>query len=140
MFFGFDIFVLVIVALAVLTLFAGVKTVPQGWDWTIERFGKYTRTLAPGLNLIIPYFDRVGGWHGAGRGALVAFRDHQHHESHGGVSWLFATVIPRCAIAHLRARVSANPESRANRIQISGSSRSLSSGRASRGPVGDAPE
>ena len=39
---------------------AGVKTVPQGYDWTIERFGKYTRTLRPGLNLIIPYFDRVG--------------------------------------------------------------------------------
>ena len=33
---------------------------PQGYDWTIERFGKYTRTLAPGLNLIVPYFDRVG--------------------------------------------------------------------------------
>src|SRR5436853_3016794 len=59
-FFGFDIFVLVIVALAILTLFAGVKTVPQGYDWTIERFGKYTRTLSPGLNLITPYFDRVG--------------------------------------------------------------------------------
>ena len=48
MFFGFDIFVLVIVALAVLTLFAGVKTVPQGYNWTVERFGKYTRTLRPG--------------------------------------------------------------------------------------------
>ena len=33
---------------------------PQGYNWTIERFGKYTRTLAPGLNLIVPYFDRVG--------------------------------------------------------------------------------
>ena len=43
MFFGFDIFVLVIVALAVLTLFAGVKTVSQGYNWTVERFGKYTR-------------------------------------------------------------------------------------------------
>jgi regulator of protease activity HflC (stomatin/prohibitin superfamily) len=48
-FFGFDIFVLVIVALAVLTLFAGVKTVPQGYNWTVERFGRYTRTLQPGL-------------------------------------------------------------------------------------------
>ena len=60
MFFGFDIFVLVIVALAILTLFAGVKTVPQGFNWTVERFGKYTGTLRPGLNLIVPYFDRVG--------------------------------------------------------------------------------
>jgi regulator of protease activity HflC (stomatin/prohibitin superfamily) len=59
-FFGFDIFVLVIVALAILTLFAGVKTVPQGYNWTVERFGKYTSTLRPGLNLIVPYFDRIG--------------------------------------------------------------------------------
>src|SRR5438445_8177684 len=58
--FGFDIFVLIIVVLAVLTLFAGVKTVAQGYNWTVERFGKYTATLRPGLNLIVPYFDRVG--------------------------------------------------------------------------------
>src|SRR5271170_5044304 len=57
---GFDIFAIVLVLLVAFTLFAGVKTVPQGFDWTIERFGKYTRTLAPGLNLIVPYFDRVG--------------------------------------------------------------------------------
>ena len=57
---GFDIFAIALVLLVIFTLFAGVKTVPQGYDWTIERFGKYTRTLAPGLNLIIPYFDRVG--------------------------------------------------------------------------------
>ncbi len=60
MLFGFDIFVLVFVALVVLTLFAGVKTVPQGYHWTVERFGRYTRTLQPGLNLIVPYFDRIG--------------------------------------------------------------------------------
>jgi regulator of protease activity HflC (stomatin/prohibitin superfamily) len=59
-FFGFDIFVLIIVALAVLTLFSGVKTVPQGYTWTVERFGRYTGTLRPGLNLIVPYFDRIG--------------------------------------------------------------------------------
>jgi regulator of protease activity HflC (stomatin/prohibitin superfamily) len=57
---GFDIFAIALVLLVVFTLFAGVKTVPQGYDWTIERFGKYTRTLAPGLNIIIPYFDQVG--------------------------------------------------------------------------------
>src|SRR5712672_2172304 len=57
---GFDIFAIALVLLVVVTLFAGVKTVPQGYDWTIERFGKYTRTLAPGLNIIVPYFDRVG--------------------------------------------------------------------------------
>jgi regulator of protease activity HflC (stomatin/prohibitin superfamily) len=57
---GLDIFVIVIVVLAVLTLFAGVKTVGQGYQWTVERFGRYTRTLSPGLNLIVPYFDRIG--------------------------------------------------------------------------------
>src|SRR5215468_6264461 len=57
---GFDIFAIVIVVLAILTLFAGVKTVSQGYNWTVERFGRYTRTLQPGLNLIVPFFDRVG--------------------------------------------------------------------------------
>src|SRR5712692_6883194 len=60
MFFGFDVFAIVFLALVVLTLFAGVKTVSQGYNWTVERFGRYTRTLSPGLNIIIPYFDRVG--------------------------------------------------------------------------------
>jgi len=57
---GFDIFAIALVLLVIFTLFAGIKTVPQGYDWTIERFGKYTRTLPPGLNIIVPYFDRVG--------------------------------------------------------------------------------
>src|SRR5437016_4560576 len=58
--FGFDVFAIILVLLAVLTLFAGVKTVSQGYNWTVERFGRYTRTLKPGLNLIVPYFDRIG--------------------------------------------------------------------------------
>lgn len=41
------------------TLFKGVKIVPQGSKWVIQRLGKYHSTLAPGLNFIIPYFDRV---------------------------------------------------------------------------------
>jgi regulator of protease activity HflC (stomatin/prohibitin superfamily) len=57
---GFDIFVIVLVVVAIFTLMAGVKTVSQGYNWTVERFGKYTRTLSPGLNLIVPYFDRIG--------------------------------------------------------------------------------
>ena len=57
---GFDIFVLVVVALIVLTIIAGVKTVPQGYSYTIERFGRYTRALSPGLGLIVPFIDRVG--------------------------------------------------------------------------------
>ena len=57
---GASIFVIVLVVLVILTLFAGVKTVSQGYNWTVERFGRYTRTLHPGLNLIVPYFDRIG--------------------------------------------------------------------------------
>ena len=37
----------------------GVRTVPQGYEWIVERFGKYRRTLPPGLSVIIPFFDRV---------------------------------------------------------------------------------
>src|SRR5215831_19580582 len=58
--FGFDVFVVVLVALAIIIIFSGVKTVPQGYTWTVERFGRYTGTLKPGLNLIVPYFDRIG--------------------------------------------------------------------------------
>jgi len=58
--FGFDVFAIIFVALVILTLFAGVKTVTQGYSWTVERFGRYTRTLPPGLNIIVPFFDRIG--------------------------------------------------------------------------------
>jgi regulator of protease activity HflC (stomatin/prohibitin superfamily) len=57
---GFSTFALVILALTVVTVVAGVKVVPQGYEWTIERFGRYRTTLRPGLNLIVPYVDRVG--------------------------------------------------------------------------------
>ena len=60
MFFGFDVFAIVFLALAILVLFSTVKTVSQGYNWTVERFGKYTKTLHPGLNFIVPFFDRVG--------------------------------------------------------------------------------
>jgi regulator of protease activity HflC (stomatin/prohibitin superfamily) len=53
-------FVIVLVVLAIATLFAGIKSVPQGWEWTVERFGRYQRTLEPGLNFIIPFVDRIG--------------------------------------------------------------------------------
>jgi len=58
--FGFDIFVIVLLALFVAVVAAGVKIVPQGWNYTVERFGRYTRTLRPGLTLIIPFIDRIG--------------------------------------------------------------------------------
>ena len=57
---GFNIFVLVLLVLFVAVLAAGVKVVPQGWNYTVERFGRYTRTLRPGLSLIIPFIDRIG--------------------------------------------------------------------------------
>jgi len=57
---GFEIFILVLVALVVLTLFAGVKQVKQGYNYTVERFGRYTTTLKPGLNIIVPFIDRIG--------------------------------------------------------------------------------
>ena len=57
---GLTIFVLVVVVLAVILVLMGVKTVPQGREYTIERFGRYTKTLRPGLNLIVPIVDTVG--------------------------------------------------------------------------------
>ncbi|MGE3628122.1 MAG: SPFH domain-containing protein [Hyphomicrobiales bacterium] len=57
---GFDIFVLVVVFLVAATILSGVKIVPQGYQYTIERFGRYTRTLTPGLGLIFPFIDRIG--------------------------------------------------------------------------------
>jgi len=48
------------ILVAVIFIFAGVKTVPQGNNWTVERFGRYTHTLKPGLNLIIPFIDGIG--------------------------------------------------------------------------------
>ncbi|BBK40019.1 paraslipin [Allostella vacuolata] len=57
---GFSIFVLIVLVLAILLVVMGVKSVPQGREFTVERFGRYTRTLTPGLNLIVPFVDRVG--------------------------------------------------------------------------------
>ena len=55
-----EIFALVVVVVAIGFVIAGVKTVPQGDRWTVERFGRYTRTLESGLNLIVPFVDRIG--------------------------------------------------------------------------------
>jgi len=52
-------FVFAFVLLGVILVFKGVKTVPQGTEFTIVRFGKYIRTLTPGLHLIVPFVDRV---------------------------------------------------------------------------------
>jgi regulator of protease activity HflC (stomatin/prohibitin superfamily) len=57
---GLEIVLLVLLLLAVVTAARGIRTVPQGEVWTVERFGAFTRLLQPGLNLIIPYVDRIG--------------------------------------------------------------------------------
>jgi regulator of protease activity HflC (stomatin/prohibitin superfamily) len=56
----FLVFLLALVVLTLAVIAAGVKTVPQGHQWTVERFGRYRTTLLPGLNLIIPFIDRIG--------------------------------------------------------------------------------
>ncbi len=53
-------FALALLIFAVLMVFLSVKSVPQGMEYTVERFGRYTNTLTPGLNIIVPIIDRVG--------------------------------------------------------------------------------
>jgi len=48
-----------ILLLVIVTLFKGIRLVPQGSKWVVQRLGKYHKSLSPGLNLIIPYIDDV---------------------------------------------------------------------------------
>ncbi len=57
---SFSVLAVVILVFAVVMLYLMVKTVPQGEEWTVERFGRYTRTLKPGLRFLIPLMDKVG--------------------------------------------------------------------------------
>lgn len=57
---AFDIVAVVFVVLLLVIVLSAVKTVPQGMNYTVERFGRYTNTLTPGLNLIIPFVDQIG--------------------------------------------------------------------------------
>lgn len=56
--FGNVVFLLVFLAIVVIIM--AVKQVPQGYEWTVERFGRYVQTLHPGLTLIVPFIDKVG--------------------------------------------------------------------------------
>ena len=56
---SFSIVMVVLIALVVFTVFKGVRIVPQGYKWVVQRLGKYSQTLEPGLNIIIPYVDNV---------------------------------------------------------------------------------
>jgi regulator of protease activity HflC (stomatin/prohibitin superfamily) len=57
---GFSVFAIVLVLFVLITIMMGIRQVPQGYNYTVERFGRYNKTLTPGLGVIIPYFDRVG--------------------------------------------------------------------------------
>ena len=57
---GFEIFVVLVVVLALVALWTTVKIVPQGFNYTVETFGRYTRTLSPGLHILIPVMERIG--------------------------------------------------------------------------------
>lgn len=48
------IFIPILIFVALVIVGAGVKIVPQGYQWTVERFGRYTKTLQPGLSLVVP--------------------------------------------------------------------------------------
>ena len=56
----FSVFVLLILLFALVFVGIAVKSVPQGYEWTVERFGRYVRTLEPGLALLIPIVERIG--------------------------------------------------------------------------------
>ena len=56
---GIGIVLLVILVFVAVTIGKGVRIVPQGEEWIVERLGKYHGTLHPGLNIIIPYLDQV---------------------------------------------------------------------------------
>jgi regulator of protease activity HflC (stomatin/prohibitin superfamily) len=57
---GPETFGLILIALAAAALWSTVKVVPQGYTYTVESFGRYTRTLSPGLHILIPVMERVG--------------------------------------------------------------------------------
>jgi regulator of protease activity HflC (stomatin/prohibitin superfamily) len=56
----YPLFVGLVLVLAIVTVFKAVRVVPQGFEWTVERFGKYTHTLSPGLHFLMPWMQRVG--------------------------------------------------------------------------------
>ena len=57
---GFFIFLLVVLVIVLAVIARGVRTVPQGYQWTVERFGRYRITLLPGLRLVNPFIDQIG--------------------------------------------------------------------------------
>ncbi|MBE7220811.1 MAG: SPFH/Band 7/PHB domain protein, partial [Caulobacteraceae bacterium] len=57
---GFNLFAVALVLFVVVTIALGVRTIPQGHVYTVERFGRYSRSLGAGIGLIIPYVEQIG--------------------------------------------------------------------------------
>jgi len=57
---GFVVFLIAVLIIVLVVIARGIRTVPQGFQWTVERFGRYRATLSPGLALINPFTDRIG--------------------------------------------------------------------------------
>lgn len=57
---AFGLFSIALVALSIFILWSTVKIVPQGYQFTVERFGRYVKTIKPGLHLLTPFVDRIG--------------------------------------------------------------------------------
>jgi regulator of protease activity HflC (stomatin/prohibitin superfamily) len=53
------VLIIILLVLVLVTIFLGVRIVPQGYKWVVQRLGKYHKTLTPGLNFVIPYFDTI---------------------------------------------------------------------------------
>lgn len=54
------VFILIAIVVGLIAVRTAIKFVPQGYNWTVERFGKYTKTLGPGMHVIIPIMDGIG--------------------------------------------------------------------------------
>jgi len=55
---GFSVFAIILVLFVLITIMMGIRQVPQGFNYTVERFGRYNKTLTPGLGVIIPIRSR----------------------------------------------------------------------------------
>ncbi len=50
----------ILLVLAIVVVFSAVKIVPQGREYTVEKFGRYTRTLKPGMTFLMPFVEKIG--------------------------------------------------------------------------------
>ena len=103
-------FVAAMVVLAVALVFMGVKTVPQGFEYTVERFGRYTRTLPPGLHLIAPLVERpTPERDGTGNGYAIAGNHHaRQRHGHRRRRGVLSGARPRQGV--LRGAAARNPQ------------------------------